>query len=116
MKQPEYRKEILKELANAYGIQTVYYDVNNKRQTCSDKSILSTLKALGVIEDEDLAGALQEYNNKYWQQKIEPVIVIWDESLAAIPLRLTQQEALSTVHCHLHYEEGAEQEWDVDLS
>lgn len=113
----EYRNQILQELANAYGIQTVYYDVYNKRQKCSDKTIICALKALDVIEDEnDLASALSNFDKNYWHQKVEPVIVVWNESLAAIPLRITQEEALTTIHCHIHCEDGQDIEWNVDLS
>ncbi len=112
------QKRLLLELADAYGLQTSYYDVFHNRQKASDSAILCALKALRapVENEKDLATALHEFYKTYWLQKIEPVSVAWDGVIDALQLRLTQQEALSTIHCRLIQENGAEINWNVDLS
>ncbi len=109
---------ILHELANCYGVQTAYYDVFRARKTASNHSLFNVLKSLRVpVETEhDLANALHEFYQTNNQQKVQPVLVAWDGTLTAVPLRLTQQEAHHTIQCRLIYEDGAETSWDIDLS
>lgn len=112
------QSRLLRELANAYGIQTSYYNISHKRKSAADDSLLAVLDAIGKTthDKNTLPTALYEFQRKKFQQKIEPVIVAWDGELSAILIQLDQDQALAKVNCCLTHEDGTRQNWDLDLA
>jgi 4-alpha-glucanotransferase len=77
-------------LAGLYGIQTSYLDMDNRVTQASDTALLAVLKAVGapVSKMEDVRSAILKKNREYWQQPVEPVLVVWQNEILSIPLRL----------------------------
>ena len=101
----------LKQLAQYYGLQTAYLDVQHRRQTASAEALLSMLAHLGapVHSLADVPEALRQYQAKHWQQAAEPVLVVrqgrmvrWQVCLPGGP------DAGGALECALRWETGEE--------
>ena len=98
----------LHNLARAYGVETAYRDIENRRQVASPEALLAVLKALGAPVDsmEDVAGARRERRQTLWRRPLEPVLVAWDGACAETELRLSSESCSGIIHCQVETETG----------
>jgi 4-alpha-glucanotransferase len=108
----------LQQLAEAYGVETSYRDMANKRIECSPEAVLRTLNALGAEADraDDVPRALDERRQVLWKRCLEPVVVAWDGGPPAVELRFPVDRTPQTVFCHLKLENGDVRSWPCDLA
>ena len=111
-------RKILHELANFYGIQISYFNALKQRQEATDHSLYCALQSMRVPvgSEKNLSKALHRTQINYWQKKLEPIAVVWDQKYAIIPIRLTSQEALDTLECTLKYENGDSLNFNINLA
>ncbi len=93
----------LHHLANLYGIKTSYLDMNGCLRPASRESLLAVLKALGapVSELDDVPSAIREKQQRHWQQPLEPVIVLWDNDILTLNVRLPDSLIKSPISASL---------------
>ncbi len=105
----------LKDLAEAHGVLTSYYDDQGKLVPASADALLVVLRALGVpLGRVDEAGAaLRARKQAVWRRLTEPVHVARDGRAGDLPLRLTDTAAGGAVACRLVLETGEAREWSV---
>lgn len=103
----------LHRLCHRYGIQTAYYDMNNRPAYAADESLLTMLRALGapIATPEDASAALREQRQALWQRLLEPVIVAWDGTPDLPVLRLPANAADSILDYQLTLENGEVHRW-----
>ena len=106
----------LSTLARMYGVQTAFYDVEDRRQQASPEAVLLVLRALGVPVETfaDIADALRKRRRELWARGVEPVTVAWDGQPVGIDLRLPAGAADGSVRCHLALEAGDGHAWSCD--
>jgi len=70
----------LQQLAQLYGVQTAYSDVNRRRRAASADCLLNVLRVLGAPVENmvDVPDALRARRQAQWQQLCEPVVVFWE--------------------------------------
>ncbi|MGE0400575.1 MAG: 4-alpha-glucanotransferase [Kofleriaceae bacterium] len=84
---------LLRDLANAAGIDVSYTSWRGEPTRASDESVLAALRALapdlGIKIDraEDAAGALAVLERERWNQLVPPVVIGWDGSIV-VPFRV----------------------------
>jgi len=108
----------LSTLARMHGVQTAFYDVEDRRQQASPEAVLSVLRALGAPVETfaDVSDALRERRRELWARAVEPVTVAWDGQPAAIDLRLPAASADSTLRCNLELGTGESHAWTCDVA
>jgi 4-alpha-glucanotransferase len=106
--------QFLNDLARLYGIQTAYYDTSHRWQRASAESLLAVLRVLGapITTQQDVPLAWRERRQAIWRRLLEPVIVAWDGTAAAIKLRLPSVIADASLNCHLRLETGEQHSWE----
>jgi 4-alpha-glucanotransferase len=107
---PAARIRFLDRLARLYGIQTAYYDVNDRRRHSSPDALLALLKALGAPVETagDVENAWHEKRRDIQRQPLEPVSVVREGELPHVEVRLCVREADSRIPCSLRFETGEE--------
>jgi len=105
---------LLRQLARLHGVQTVYYDVANRRRQASVESLLAVLRSLGACLStlEDVASALRERRQALWQQPLEPVVVAWNGGPLEVELRLPSRWTEAPLSGHLVMETGERRSWE----
>ncbi len=106
----------LRQLAQLYGVQTAYYDVNRQRRPASAESLLEVLRVFGAPVEHmtDVPGALRERRQLQWRRLCEPVLVAWEGRPCGWALRLPEKGRQNgAIMCHLRLESGAEQRWSL---
>jgi 4-alpha-glucanotransferase len=105
-------------LAQSYGVQTAYYDLEGRRRVASAEALLLTLKALGAPVEtlSDAPAALRAHEQANWRQPVPPVAVAWDSGSAEVPLRIPASRADARLACRLQLEDGRVLEWTADLA
>ncbi len=108
----------LSSLARMYGVQTSFYDVEDRRQQASPEAVLSVLRALDapVGGVADVSDALRVRRRELWGRGVEPVTVAWDGEPAGIDLRLPAASADGTLRCNLELETGESHAWTCDVA
>lgn len=103
----------LRELSVSSGIQTSYFDVQQRRQTASDEALLLGLKALGVPVNalHDVPEALRQERLRVWKRPLEPVIVCWGTGLPRFDLRLPSVLWGHLLSVQVHLEGGEVLSW-----
>jgi 4-alpha-glucanotransferase len=101
-----------------YGVQTAFYDVEDRRQQASAEAVLRVLRALGVPVESfaDVSDALRQRRRELWARGVEPVTVAWDGQPVGIDLRLPATSADGDVRCHLALEAGDSHAWSCDVA
>jgi len=101
-----------------YGVQTSFYDVEDRRQQASPEAVLSVLRALDapVGGVADVSDALRVRRRELWGRGVEPVTVAWDGEPAGIDLRLPAASADGTLRCNLELETGESHAWTCDVA
>jgi 4-alpha-glucanotransferase len=99
----------LARLAQLYGIERSYYDVNQTRRDATDETILQLLRARRVdIRDiGDATDALAARTAALDCDRIEPVTVAWGHRLGAIPVRMADRTASRLVRYTIRMEDGS---------
>jgi 4-alpha-glucanotransferase len=110
----------LHQLARLYGVQTAYYDMFGHRCETSVEALLAVLRLLGapMATVQDIPSAWRERRQAMWQQKLEPVVVVWDGKPLRLKLRLPSHMSEVSLTGHLTQESGERQSWEwhgVDL-
>ena len=105
--------EELRELARSHGVQVEYVDTSGETVPASTASLLAVLRALGVdLSGEDQAGqALRERRLATWRRRVEPVVVVWEGSPAAVDLRIQAHRGSAALACRLVTDSGEEHTW-----
>ena len=100
-------------LANLYGIQSAYYDVEHHKQRAPVESLLIVLRSLGapLTGLQDVPLALRQRRQELWQRIVEPVVIAWDDSPPSIQVRLPATFAEALLDCHMKLESGEERSW-----
>jgi 4-alpha-glucanotransferase len=103
----------LRQLAQLYGVQTAYYDVNRRRRSASVEALLAALRSLGapVASLHDVAEACRERRQAVWQRPLEPVLVAWDGEPPSMELRLPDRLDDVPLAGRLLLESGELQSW-----
>src|SRR5512139_337854 len=103
-----------KQLAELYGIQTVYRDVHGQRRPATREGLLGALRALGVtIGDAGQArDARRQRRRAGWQRLVDPVTVAWLGAPNVVRLQLNDATR-EAVHCEPRLESGAIKRWST---
>lgn len=84
---------VLRELANAAGIDVAYTSWRGEPASASDEAVLATLRALApdlgikLERADDAAGALAVLEREKWNELVPPVVIGWDGSIV-VPFRV----------------------------
>jgi 4-alpha-glucanotransferase len=107
----------LSTLARMYGVQTAFYDVEDRRQQAPAEAVLRVLRALGVPVETfaDVTDALRQRRRELWARGVEPVTVAWDGQPVRIDLRLPAASGEGNMRCRLTLEAGDGHAWSCDL-
>jgi 4-alpha-glucanotransferase len=108
----------LQQLAQLYGVQTAYSDVNRRRRAASADCLLNVLRVFGVPVENmaDVPDALRARRQAQWQQLCEPVVVFWEGQPGGCTVRLPERGWRDgTISCHLRLENGEKRQWSLDL-
>ena len=107
-------------LADLYGVQASYLDLDGKLQTASQEALLATLQVLRapVQDPADIPDAIRARETEIRSQSLAPVVVAWDGKGFLLNLRLPDTLAESTLHLHLTNEANPDEDrqLEVDLS
>lgn len=107
----------LSQLAESYGIQLGYVDMEGKHHDASPEVVIELLKVLGARVEgmDDLENALTERRREHWSRGLEPVTAI-DRTERSIALRLPAHLAEATFDFRIEKEGTGAEEWRADLS
>lgn len=99
----------LQRMARACGVQTAYYDVNQRRQVARPESLLAVLCALGVVSESlrDQSKSLERERQARLTRRIEPVIVAWDNQPPKFEIRLPVHQCDARLICTVEMEDGS---------
>jgi 4-alpha-glucanotransferase len=107
-------------LANLYGVRTAYLDMTNQTRPASVESLLAALKALGapLTGLADVSSAIQEKRCQQWLEPLEPVIVVRENEILTVNVKLPSSALNSTLKAALTLENGQKQEflWRIEES
>ncbi|TAM82839.1 MAG: 4-alpha-glucanotransferase [Acidobacteria bacterium] len=106
----------LRQLAEAYGIQSSYQNILDGRRTQASPDVLvSILRSLGapLARPEEAFKSLREHRQHIYLRGPEPIAVAWDGHQAAVKLRLPVGRAIRSWRCSLRLENGEERVWEV---
>jgi 4-alpha-glucanotransferase len=108
--------ELLRQLAEAYGIFTWYHDDQGKIQEASPEALLAVLRVLGapLQKIDDAGDALRERRQAEWLCPLEPVVVAWDGHPIDVTLRLPASAA-GTAGFLLQLESGESRSWSCPV-
>lgn len=108
----------LLQLAEAYNIETSYFDDQGRHVQATPEALLLVLRTLGAfLERVDQAGdALRARRIEQWQRVVEPVAVAWDGRGTDIALRLPARQITGTLGCRLELESGETRFWQAALA
>ncbi len=100
----------LNRLARLHGIQTAYYDVNDRRRQASTESLMAMLQSLGVpiAHPGDVMSAWREHRYMLWRRLIEPVNVVRGNEPPLIKIRIPSTSTESSLEYNLKMENGQE--------
>jgi 4-alpha-glucanotransferase len=107
-------------LANLYGINTSYRDMNGCPTPASSESLFAVLKALGAPLDNlnGVPQAIREKQMEHWRQPLEPITVLHNTDIPAINLRLPVTLLNTPISASLVTENGETKKlrWGWDAS
>lgn len=108
----------LRQLAAAYGVQTVYQDALGRRRYASVEATLQVLQALGAELEglRDVSTALRAREEALWGQMLEPVTVLPAERRGHVMIRLPRSAARGSATLHLLLEDGRTRGWSLSLA
>jgi len=93
----------INELADIYGVQTSYTDLNGDTQTANREVLIDVLQALGapIERDNGAREAVRQYERQRWKRCIDPVLVALDGSPVEIRLRMPESSARNGTKCRI---------------
>jgi 4-alpha-glucanotransferase len=108
----------LYELARLYRVQASYRDVGGRQRKSSTESLMAVLRALGapITKLEDIPHAFRERERQLWASVLEPVWVVFEGRKAELPIRLPAKYENASIACHLTFEGGETQTWNLKAS
>jgi 4-alpha-glucanotransferase len=100
--------EPLRQLAESYGVETVYLDDTNTPHTANPEALAAVLRVLGAPlgKPEEADSALRQRRQQLWRRVVEPVQLAWDGRLAPVTVRLPLREPRGHLGCLLRRESG----------
>jgi 4-alpha-glucanotransferase len=101
--------DLLRQLAEAYGVYNSYHDDQGRVQEASPEALLAVLRVLGApLRNIDDAGdALRQRREAEWRRPLEPVLLAWDGQPGDVSLRLPAATA-GRAEFHLQFDESDE--------
>jgi len=114
----------LMSLAREWGVQTSFIDIASERQQASAEGLFRTLKVLGALDTwEDIPMALRARQLSYWEQPLQPVIVVPERGKRKVDLSLPVERG-GTLNLRLELEPiapldpaaAAPREWSIPLA
>lgn len=108
--------DVLRQLAEAYGVYNTYYDDRGRVQEASPEALLAVLRVLGAPLGtiDDAGDALRRRRQAEWRRPLEPVLLAWDGRPGEVSLRLPAATA-GTAEFVLHLESGESQAWSCPV-
>ncbi len=77
---------VLRELANAAGLDTTYTDWRGEPAAASEQAVLAALRALGVdlpsAAVDQTRPALERLEHERWREVVPPVVIGWDGAIS----------------------------------
>jgi 4-alpha-glucanotransferase len=103
------QRDQLRQLAERYGIEMNFQDVNGQPLTAPDETVLAALRALGaeVETPDDLAPAYERLRAMEWTTVCNPATVAWDGA-AGVEVRLPSRHPTAQVDITVSLEDGGE--------
>ncbi|HWD09776.1 MAG TPA: 4-alpha-glucanotransferase, partial [Actinomycetota bacterium] len=106
-------------LAELWGVQASYRDVEGNLQRGSRDAVLAVLAALGApvpasgAGPGEIADAIAARRRQLWERPVEPVIVAWDGYLHSLAVRLPEGSAPAAgeLRLRLEREDGSAESW-----
>jgi 4-alpha-glucanotransferase len=108
-------KSPLEGLAEEWGIQLGYHDMNGQWVVPEPEALTATLRALGA-DPEGVGGIdarLDELHRRYWERPIEPVVVLWDGKASDVLIRIPADRT-EELRIDLQLEEGGVETFHLD--
>jgi 4-alpha-glucanotransferase len=112
---------MLRRLANSYGVQTRYLDVNGKLETCDPEIVVSVLRSLGapLSRLDEAADALEQRRIALCRRVLPPVAPLWkgegkgerEGGAAGVRLTLPARLASRLLSAKLLLEDGDVRDW-----
>jgi 4-alpha-glucanotransferase len=108
----------LRQLARLYGIQTEYRASTGRLRLATPEALLGVLRALGapVGGEADVAAALRQRRHDLRTRRVEPVVVAWSGTGAAVTLRLPASADSRRLACRVTTEDGQERAWTTAVA
>jgi 4-alpha-glucanotransferase len=107
-------------LAILYGARTTYLDMISQTRSASVESLLAVLKALGAPLSglSDVPAAIKEKRQQQWLEPLEPVMVVPDNEMLTVNLKLPSSSLNTPVKATLTLENGQKQDlfWRIEES
>ncbi len=100
---PTDRKDDLFKLAELYGVQPSYTDLEGRVRTAGSEAVIRVLKALGapVESEKDASEAIRECERRIGGNCVEPVIISSDGGPVEIRLRIPEHPADDGRECRI---------------
>ena len=109
------RFQALKSLAREHGVLTSYRDVTGRQRVVSEETAVRILRALGapLEHPDDALPALKERRKSVRELVLEPVITVWQDDAAGIPVHFPPDAFSRPVTARMTLESGEEKAWTV---
>ena len=109
--------EALNSLAQLYGIQTSYQDVEGRTRTAHPEVLREVLQALGIplFKDQDLKAAIIHRQKQTARRGLNPVIVFWG-GVGEIEIILPAKNIPKVLEGRVSLEEGGQKEFVLKSS
>ncbi len=106
--------DLLRQLAEAYGVYTSYHDDQGRVQEATPEALLAVLRILGApLQQIDEAGeALRQRRQEEWRRPLEPVLVAWNGQPGEVALRLPAA-VTGPIGFVLQLDSGASRAWST---
>ncbi len=91
--------------------------MGGRRRFASAGALLQVLRTLDLPLRSlaDVPTAILRREQAFWSRAVEPVVVVWQGSVAKVELRLPAEAANDSVLCGLELESGRHRIWNVPL-
>ena len=101
--------DALRQLAERYGIASVYQSMDRRIVRAPQETIFTALKALGadVSALTEVAAAYEQRRQEEWSTMTNPTATIWDGA-GQVPVRLPSRHSTTELHLRLRLEDGDE--------
>ena len=108
-----HSRELLRQLADSYGVEPGYHDDRGQWRECDPEAMMAVLRVLGAAVNSmgDVEAALRQRRQALWGRPLEPVLVAWDGMSPEPLLRLPARESSAALRLQLDLESGETRTW-----